>query len=188
MQSSVGHRIKRQMARLAFFPGLWFCRAMAGLGLWRAWHRVDEHLIMGAFPSVRELRELHELGVRTIINLCEEHAGDVAAISDIGLRQIHIPCLDFHAPATDRILRALEAIRNEARADRPTYLQCKAGRLRSAIVAMAWLIRERGMIPGEAVRLLRKIRPQVDGHLLDRVDWASFAGGINGPDRDGPKG
>ncbi len=184
MPWSVCQRIKRHMARLAFLPGLWFCRAMNRMRIWRAWHRVDEHLIIGAFPSVRELRELHDLGVRTIINLCEEHPGNVAAISNLYLEQVYIPCLDFHAPSAQQILKAVEAIRREARAKRPAYLHCKAGRLRSAIVAMAWLVCERGMTPAEAAQFLRKTRPQVDARLLIRVDWVPFIRRAAMPHRD----
>lgn len=175
MQSNVWSRFERHFTRLAFFPGLWFCRAMAGMRLWRTWHRVDPHLIIGAFPSVCDLRELHAMGVRIVINLCEEHPGNVAALKSIGLRQCWVPCLDFRAPRAPQIWSAIDAIRQEARVGRTTYLHCKAGRLRSAIVAMAWLIQERGLAPADAARLLRAQRRQVDGRLLRRMDWAEFA-------------
>lgn len=168
------HRLKQLATRLAFLPGLWFCRALVFSRIWRTWHRVDEHLIIGAFPTVRELHQLQVLGVRMIINLCEEHPGSVAAIERLGLRQTRIPCLDFHVPPHSQIEQALGVIRVEGRAGRITYLHCKAGRLRSAIVAMAWLIRERGMSPADAAQHLRAMRSQVDGRLVQRVDWARF--------------
>lgn len=169
------HRWLRMGTRLAFWPGLWFCRALEWVGLWRHWDRVDDHVIVGAFPSPGDLRRLHALGVRSVLNLCEEHPGYTTQITRLGLRQLHLPAIDFRSPEPDIVAAAVEFLEKEAAAGHVVYLHCKAGRLRSPFIAMAYLIHARGMTVENAARRIRDLRPQADGRLAERYQRQSHS-------------
>jgi hypothetical protein len=61
-------------------------------------HQVDEHLYRGAQPTELGLTRLHQLGVRTILNIRDD--GDAAVESErrivesLGMRFVHIPIKD----------------------------------------------------------------------------------------------
>lgn len=168
--------------RIAFYPGLWFCRAMAGIRVWRHWDWIDEHLIVGAFPSPRVLRRLHALGVRAIVNLCEEHAGFRDEIERLGMTQLHVPTLDFHPPSRDDLNRAVDFIIHCSAVGEVVYLHCKAGRKRSPLVAIAYLMRKQGLTANEAYLAVRRVRRHIDHGLAAQP----VLNGIGGPVAEGP--
>ena len=161
--------------RLAFYPGLWFSRAMAALGVWRHWDRVDEHLLVGAFPSPAELRKLRGLGVRAIVNLCEEHPGFSKELKVLGMSQLHVPTLDFHAPSPEALQRAVEFICDRAAVGEPVYVHCKAGRKRSPLVAIAYLMRVQGLTAEAAYESVRRARRHIDRRLARQRVLRAYA-------------
>lgn len=160
--------------RLAFYPGLWFSRGMAAIGIWRTWDRVDEHVLVGAFPSPRDLRRLHALGVRAVINLCEEHRGFDGELRQLGLEQLYAPTLDFHAPSLETLQTAVAFILRNAAQGRAVYVHCKAGRMRSPLVVIAYLMASRGIPPAAAYQTLRSIRRHIDGGLATQPVLREF--------------
>ncbi len=55
------------------------------------------------------------------------------------------------------------------------YIHCKAGRARSATVALCWLVKYRGMTVEEAQLHLLKARPHINPHLYQRPVVQMFA-------------
>ena len=133
------------------------CRLLRRLN-W--WDFIDEDLLLGARPFARDVTKLHSLGVRHVINTCAEYAGPVRHYEAVGIDQLWLPTVDFVPPTLDAIRQAI-AYLESARGDGVTYVHCKAGRGRSATIALCWLMHQRRIPPEQAIAELRKARPQV---------------------------
>jgi atypical dual specificity phosphatase len=156
--------LTRAAARLAYYPSVAFNGLMCGLGLWNKWDAIDASVLLGIVPSERDLDELHGLGVRSVVNLCKEFTGHGARMAVRGMEQLHLPTLDFCSPTAEDIERGVRYI-GEARGRGKVYVHCKAGRGRSATVALCYLMASRGWGIVEAYAHLRAARPHVDGGL-----------------------
>jgi atypical dual specificity phosphatase len=153
--------------RLAFYPALWFNRLMCVLGLWHRWDWVDENVAVGALPSSADLRQLSAQGVAAVVNMCEEFGGDPRALRACGLTQLHLPTLDYHCPSQEDLLRGLQFIDNQLATGRKVLLHCKAGRGRSAVLALCYLMKSQGLSASEALTVLKARRRQL-AHGIDR--------------------
>ncbi len=154
--------MRRFIAHLLFYPTLaWNLLLNRIRSRWDWWNRVDDHLIVGAFPFASVVPELEREGVKAVVNTCEEYAGPVAAYQAAGIEQLHIPTIDFTPPRLADIERGVEFIQRHATAGDTVYVHCKAGRGRSATVALCWLVAYRGLTPAAAQELLNARRPQV---------------------------
>lgn len=147
--------------------------------------RVDENVIIGALPLLKsDVTDLHSNhGVRCVVNLCKEwgghtglygaHGGSVVYSSlhsspllpppadHLGIRHIRLPTVDFCAPSMDACRKAVDAIVAVAAAGGTTYVHCKAGRGRSLIVVLAYLITQKHMTPEAAQQFVQQRRPRV---------------------------
>ncbi len=184
-------RIKRVLlrafVRAGYWPSLLAGRLMYRLGLWRQWDVIDEHVILGAIPVWGDLKRLRALGVTAVINLCEEFPGEPEKLAAMGMTQLHLPTLDYHCPSLEDIGKALEFIRSQSAAEPPgdaaprprgmVYLHCKAGRGRSAAVALCHLMTSRGLSAADAARLLKQLRPAVRRGLPEYVAVQAFEAG-----------
>src|SRR5205809_957096 len=74
-------RLLRVFIFATYYPSLWFSRLMNLLGRWNWWDAVDEHVFVGAVPSIPDLRRLRALGVGAIVNMCDEFRGHEAALA-----------------------------------------------------------------------------------------------------------
>ncbi|KAI8594502.1 protein-tyrosine phosphatase-like protein, partial [Dissophora ornata] len=138
------------------------------------WHWFDpipySSLILGAVPSQQLLVQLQrEYRVEDIVNMCAEFQGHLETMKELGLVQCWIPTRDFHTPTLESIWVGVRFISKcEARwqelpeAERGRiYIHCKAGRGRSATVAVCWLLFCYKLTVEEAQRVLLKARAQV---------------------------
>lgn len=138
------------------------------------WDRVDERLVVGALPLARDVPALAELGIGAVVNTCEEYAGPGAAYEQAGIVQLRIPTVDFTPPRLADIERAVAFIDEQVTCGRSVYVHCKAGRARSATVALCWLMHARHLSPQEAQRLLLEKRPQIHPRLSSRAVVVEF--------------
>ncbi len=166
--------VNKLLTRLMFLPGLAVNETMYRLGRWRRYDEIDETLWMGALPRARDLHALHRRGVRLIINLCEEFRGRPNTMATLGQVHLHLPCLDRKPPPTRALKKALEAIAQEKAQGGKVYVHCRAGKGRSALVALLYLI-ELGHAPQEADSRLRALRPQVNKDLHQSSAAKRFA-------------
>jgi atypical dual specificity phosphatase len=149
-----------------FYPTLgWNMLLGRTLQVRRWWDEIDRHVLMGAFPFARDVPRLAAAGVRGVVNTCREYAGPLAAYQAAGIRQLHIPTIDFHPPLLNDILQAVEFIDDHVARGEGVYVHCKAGRGRSATVVLCWLIKAKGMTPEEAQSHLLARRPHVHRRL-----------------------
>lgn len=157
----------RFYARLVFYPTL-FWNALLGrwLKVRNWWDPIDPLVLLGGYPFAVDAQRLHDVGVRGVVNTCEEYGGPVADYNRLGIEQFHMPTTDFTHPSLQDVIAAVEFVEDHARRGQKVYIHCKAGRARSATVAICWLIKYRGMTPAEAQQHLLAARP----HVNPRVD------------------
>ena len=167
--------ISPRLARALFIPSLLGEAATALVTSRRWWDRIDDVVILGALPTTWHVAQLHDLGVRRVINLCNEYAGPRAAYARHGIEQLRLPTPDFSPPTLDSVRQALALIEQAEAAQESVYLHCKAGRGRSATVAVCRLMQTNSISAEEAEARLRAIRPHVDRRLHRRPVVAAFA-------------
>ena len=156
-------------ARGIYYPTLAWNIALGRLTHIRKWwHRVDDHLILGAVPLGNDIERLTGEKVTGVINTCEEYAGPVEQYEKLGVEQLWIPTIDFTPPTLEDIESAIEFIERHAKQDGSVYVHCKAGRGRSATIAVCWLMKTLGITPREAQEKLLNIRPHVKKNLYQR--------------------
>lgn len=159
----------RLAIRATSWPTLLANRLMCVVGLWRRWSWVDEHVAVGALPGRRDVDSLCAAGVAAVVNLCEEFDGCQRLFEQRGAAYLRLPTLDYHSPSVESLHRGVTFILEQRRSGRKVYLHCKAGRRRSAILALCYLIAAQDLAPEEAERRLRLARPHVD-RRLDRLE------------------
>ncbi len=157
--------LRYAFAQTLFYPTLgWNVLLGRTLQIRRWWDAVDDHVFIGAFPFASDVPRLVAAGVRGVVNTCREYRGPLPAYEAAGIKQLHIPTIDYQTPALADIRRAVEFIESHVAQGERTYIHCKAGRGRSAAVAMGWLMTQ-GMTPEEAQAHLLLKRPHVHRSL-----------------------
>jgi atypical dual specificity phosphatase len=165
----VSRRWQRLYARLVWLPTLSWNYLLGRVLKVRNWaDRIDAHVIVGAYPFARDVRGLVRDGVRAVVNTCEEYAGPSVEYETAGVEQLRIPTTDFAHPRLEDVQAAVEFVQRHVSQGDTVYIHCKAGRARSATVALCWLVKYRGLTPVEAQELLLQRRPHVNRHLADR--------------------
>mmetsp|Transcript_9161 Transcript_9161/g.37759 ORF Transcript_9161/g.37759 Transcript_9161/m.37759 type:complete len:230 (-) Transcript_9161:2629-3318(-) len=151
---------------------------------YRWYDRVDDHVILGARPTVDHVREVYaQEGVRTVVNMTRHYAGPAAEYERLGIRHIREPTLDFTAPTLAQLLRIVEVMQKTAAEGHSTYVHCKAGRGRAATAALAWLLlRNPQWSPERAQRELELRRPHVAANLCRRQVVSEFVARVRGGD------
>lgn len=163
------------MSRLLFRPTLaWTLLKTRSLKLEEHWTEIDDTLILGALPMQRELSRFSELRVGGVINMCAEWNGNVNRYQGLGVEQLHLPTPDFTSPDLNAIRRGVDFIQRHSDAGRRVYCHCKAGRGRSATIAVGWLIHNLGLTPEAAEQFLVERRHQVNRSLARRPAVRDF--------------
>ncbi len=155
----------RWLIRAVMYPSHGFNLFVCALGVWRRWDWIDDHVLLGMRPGRRDIARLRDIGIRAIVNMCEEFPGWPSEMAACGIEQLHLPTLDFTAPAEEDLVRGLEFIRRQAEQSRKTLVHCKAGRGRAATLAVCYVMATRGVPASEAFAIVRSKRRQVDGRL-----------------------
>lgn len=163
------HLMEWIKARLLFYPTL--CWNML-LGRWLKkrnwWDRIDPHVILGALPLAKDVPLLAAEGVGAVVNTCEEYGGPLAEYEKFGIEQFYMPTIDFTHPEYVDVCRAVEFIDAQIAKGKTVYIHCKAGRGRSATVAICWLIKSRQITAMQAQACLTDCRPHVNQFLPQR--------------------
>lgn len=163
-------------SRLVFYPTYYWNRLCADVFRFRRWWDfIDEHVIVGALPRASLVPAMHAAGVRAAVNTCEEYAGPVAEYEQLGIEQFYMPTIDFTHPLLDDVEAAVSFVNKHVALGNTVYIHCKAGRARSATVAICWLIDNKKMAPAEAQELLLEKRPHINPRLIQRPVVIEFA-------------
>ncbi|MCZ7643827.1 MAG: dual specificity protein phosphatase family protein [Planctomycetota bacterium] len=107
-------------------------------------------------------------GIGGVVNTCAETEGPVRAYPKYEIEQLHIPTVDFTPPALPDIEKAVAFIDRLHAQGKGVYVHCKAGRGRSATVALCWLVSARDWTPEAAQQHLLNRRPHVNKKLYLR--------------------
>ncbi len=166
--------MSKTVARIAFIPSLvWdvcVCQAIHGQN-W--WDEIEQNVILGAYPFGANVERLNAMGVRAVVNTCEESKGPTKKYSKFGIEQLHIPIVDFTEPSVDDIKVAIRFI-DQQRVNGSVYIHCKSGRGRSATVVLCWLMEQHRVSPDVAQQILQQRRGQVLKHLFRRKCVSQF--------------
>jgi atypical dual specificity phosphatase len=154
--------IGRAAIHATFYPTLGVNRLMCGLRLWRPWDPIDERFLLGSAPRRRDIPRLAALNVRAVVNLCAEFAGWPRLLAEYGISQLRLPTLDYHCPSETHLAIGVRFALEATGAGRVVYAHCKAGRGRSATLAVCYLMAQRGVDAAEAEGLVRAVRAQID--------------------------
>lgn len=149
----------------SFFWNYWNGRM---LRRWQWWTEIDDDVVLGAVPFRRDIGKLVQLGVKAIVNTCEEFPGHTKLYQELGIVQYHMPTVDFTHPTLETVTQAVEFMKQQIAQGHRVYVHCKAGRARSATVVMCYLIDAHGMTPREAQQLLISKRRQVLASVFSR--------------------
>jgi|CXWL01.1.fsa_nt_gi atypical dual specificity phosphatase len=160
--------LNRTLVHLSYYPTLWLNTVMCWLGVWRRWDWIDPHVLVGMMPRPKDLTALKALGVGSVVNMCEEFAGDVDELAKLGLTQLHLPTLDYHCPSEEHLRLGVAFIGERIALGEKVYLHCKAGRGRSATMAVCYLMVARGLTAKQAYAALKAGRPHVDRGIVKR--------------------
>lgn len=156
-------------ARSIFYPTLYWNMLLARvLKVRNWWDPVDTHLVLGAFPFPRDVSKMADLGIRAVVNTCEEYPGPTVQYSQYGIKQMRMPTIDFTHPEFDDVCRAVDFVDKHVELGETVYIHCKAGRARSATVAICWLIKAKQISASEAQAWLTEKRPHVNQFLPAR--------------------
>lgn len=156
-------------ARAVFYPTLGWNYFLARVLRIRHWSdRIDPHVIVGAYPFAGDVATMSEQGVAAVVNTCAEYGGPQTQYAMFGIEQLHIPTTDFTHPTADDVDRAVEFVQYYASRGQTVYIHCKAGRARSATVALAWLVKYCNMTPAVAQQHLLAARPHINPKIKDR--------------------
>ena len=164
-----------QLSRLLFRPTLyWTLLKTRVLRVEEHWSEIDDTLILGALPRKREWSLFQELQVGGVINMCAEWSGHTSEYARTGIEQLHLPTPDFTSPDVDALRNGVAFIDRFRSEGRRVYCHCKAGRGRSATIALAWLIHSQALTPEAAEQFLIDRRPQVNRRLTERPAVREF--------------
>jgi atypical dual specificity phosphatase len=110
------------------------------IGHWTT--EIDDTVIMGGAPFgfAKIPDQLHDRGVRGVVNLCEEYPGPESSYRRLGMRHLRLPTTDHFEPTVKDMERAVEFIRFHEQMGKKVYVHCRAGHGRSAAVVLAWMV------------------------------------------------
>ncbi|MBA62700.1 MAG: phosphatase [Planctomycetaceae bacterium] len=132
------------------------------------WDFIDEHVIVGAFPFPFDVDKMAAEGVRAVVNTCNEYDGPVAQYEKHSIEQLHIPTIDFTSPSLENVKQGVAFVSRHVELGNTVYIHCKAGRGRSATVAICWLMAAKSMNPSQAQKHLLDHRSHVHSTLPER--------------------
>ncbi len=124
----------------------------------RWFDEVDPSLVVGGALFPGDADALHAAGVRAVLSLCAEYLDPDEDGARLGLAMHRIPCIDDLAPSRDKLEEALGWIDARVALGEKVYVHCAAGRGRSVTVAVAWLVRARGLTVDESLARIQSVR------------------------------
>eukprot|EP00457_Paulinella_chromatophora_P009556 gb/GEZN01009625.1/.p1 GENE.gb/GEZN01009625.1/~~gb/GEZN01009625.1/.p1 ORF type:complete len:223 (+),score=21.47 gb/GEZN01009625.1/:43-711(+) len=151
-------KVTRFLTKVYFFPMLPLTIGRnAYYGLWA---KVDEGVYMGGVPiaCLGHIDQLHALGVRAVINLQDEYKGPTKVYTRMGWTNMYMPVIDHSEPTVDQLRHCVAFIKGRTSKGEGVYIHCKGGHGRSAAVAFAWLLSEKGLEPIEVQQMLNSMR------------------------------
>lgn len=111
-------------------------------------HKVSDNLYRSAQPTAAGMRNLKQIGIRTVVNLRSFHS-DRDEIGDSGLGYEHIYMKAWH-PEREEVVRFLKIVTDPERT--PVLVHCMHGADRTGTMSALYRIAVQGWTREEAVR------------------------------------
>ena len=99
-------------------------------------HKVSDDLYRGAQPSAEGIRQLKEMGIKTIVNLRAFHS-DRDEIGDIKIGYAHISFKTWH-PEEEEIVRFLKIVTDKDKT--PVFVHCQHGADRTGLMCAIYRV------------------------------------------------
>ncbi len=115
-------------------------------------HKVSEDLYRGAQPSAEGMRQLEELGIKTVVNL-RFILSDRDKIRGTGLGYEHINMTTWN-PKTSDVVRFLQIVTDSNRT--PVFVHCERGTDRTGTMCAIYRIAAEGWSRDEAIEEMTK--------------------------------
>lgn len=141
---------------------------------WPWWNQINENIILGAIPLRNKGHDdflIRSLEISSVLSILEEFEWENKGTFSIPVKpedwsRRKIPHLQIRSPDFSSINLSdidvgVEFLRRQALENRTTYVHCKAGKGRSAMVVICYLMKERFMLPDEAFRFVKGKRPLI---------------------------
>ncbi len=135
-------------------------------------HRVSPTLYRSAQPSAEGMRNLKELGIKTVINLRSFHS-DQDETAGLGLATEHIYMKTWH-PEVEDVVRFLRIATDPTRA--PVLVHCQHGADRTGTMSAIYRILVQGWSKDEALKEMTE-----GGYNFHEI-WINLLPWINGLD------
>eukprot|EP00794_Sanderia_malayensis_P011261 gene11261-12441_t len=153
--------------RVAFYPTLLWNVFRSKID--RNWYdRIDRAVVLGALPFRSTANTLVEKeNVKGVITLNQEHELKYLSLTaeewkNLGVTQLWIPTMDFDAaPSIKDIEKSIEFIEDFKARNQSVYVHCKAGRGRSALIVVCYLMKEQNIGIDEAFSFVKSKRSHV---------------------------
>ena len=177
-------------SRLLFWPTLPITVSRR-IGKWTT--VVDNAVVLGGAPFgfMKYPEKLRELGVRGVINMCEEYHGPAKSYKRLGIEHLRLPTMDHFEPSVEDLKRAVSFIqKHEAMGDR-VYVHCRAGHGRSAAAVYAWLLYKEPLADpvelNEKLCALRNVRKALHSqpNVITFRNWLQEGGMVSDSDDEG---
>jgi len=139
------------------------------------WNQIDDTVILGALPFWTDVPALHQLGVRGVVNTCDEYQGPVQTYQQHGIQQLYIPVVDYTSPSPAQLDQAVTFIERYRQKGEKVYIHCKAGKGRSTTVCLCYVMKAHNLSAQQALRMIIDHRHQVTKYLWRRPVVIDFA-------------
>lgn len=152
-------RIAKWLSRFFFYPTLPLVIAKQYLFDKERFTEVVPGVLLGSLPYAWDRSTLSELGVKAVVNCCDEYEGPLDLYQSMGITQLYIPTVDHEEPTLADMEAAMQFI-GEWIGEGKVLVHCRAGHGRSAAIVYCYLL-VKGMQPKEAqdhLSSLRKVR------------------------------
>lgn len=141
-----------------------------------------DDLVIGAFPvDAEDVSMLQWMGVERVVNLVEDEEyrdGDrdavTAALSVAGISEQRLNFTDFANLPADGLEAAVQTVCRGLRDGSRTYLHCRAGQQRSAVVAAGVVALRQGVDVEEALEFVQQRKPSAAPLPHQREDLRSW--------------
>eukprot|EP01038_Epipyxis_sp_PR26KG_P016527 gene16527-22560_t len=165
--------VSKFVARIFFLPTFPITVLMR---LGNYWTKVDDTVILGCAPVglLGYPAQLYQLGVRGVVNMCDEYSGPLADYERLGIKQLHLPTIDHFEPKLVDIQDAVKFIKQYQSNGDKVYVHCKAGHGRGASIALAWMIHENRSSSPKELNSLLKSKRKVRKTLFEQKNMKLF--------------
>jgi protein-tyrosine phosphatase len=123
-------------------------------------HWITEDLALSRQPGPEDWPSLKEQGIRSVVDLRHESEGNSGKAEELEMAYLRLPIVEGCGASPEDLESVAAWIDERTRSDGPVLVHCREGRGRSAMVALASLVRM-GLPLQEAYRLTLKAQPAV---------------------------